>query len=121
MNDVVVVEVGPRDGLQNEPTLVSTADKIELVDQLGAAGLRKIEVTSFVSPKWVPQMADAADVMAGIARKTDVTYAALTPNYWPPKTVLWTKLRYLHLPVKGSHRPTSIARSRKVLSGFNLF
>ena len=52
MNDVVVVEVGPRDGLQNEPTLVSTADKIELVDQLGAAGLRKIEVTSFVSPKW---------------------------------------------------------------------
>lgn len=80
MNDVVVVEVGPRDGLQNEPTLVSTADKIELVDQLGAAGLRKIEVTSFVSPKWVPQMADAADVMAGIARKTDVTYAALTPN-----------------------------------------
>ncbi|MEO1694588.1 MAG: hydroxymethylglutaryl-CoA lyase, partial [Pseudomonadota bacterium] len=74
------VEVGPRDGLQNEATKIATADKIELVDRLSRSGLRKIEVTSFVHPTWVPQMADASDVMAGIARQPGVHYAALTPN-----------------------------------------
>ena len=77
---VTIFEMGPRDGLQNEKTLISTDDKIKLVDMLSDCGFTKIEVTSFVSPKWVPQMADAADVMAGIIRKTDVSYASLTPN-----------------------------------------
>ncbi|MEO1720127.1 MAG: hydroxymethylglutaryl-CoA lyase [Pseudomonadota bacterium] len=77
---VTIFEVGPRDGLQNEPTHIPTADKIALVDLLSATGLRKIEVTSFVHPKWVPQMADAADVLAGITRADNVDYAALTPN-----------------------------------------
>lgn len=77
---VTIHEVGPRDGLQNEATPVATADKIALVDHLAAAGLTEIEVTSFVSPKWVPQLADAAAVMAGIARRPGVRYAALTPN-----------------------------------------
>ena len=77
---VNIVDVGPRDGLQNEKEPVSAADKIALVHRLQDAGLRKIEVTSFVSPKWVPQMADALEVMAGIARKPGVRYSVLTPN-----------------------------------------
>jgi hydroxymethylglutaryl-CoA lyase len=77
---VKLVEVGPRDGLQNEKQPVDTAVKVELVHRLQAAGLTEIEVTSFVSPKWVPQMADNAEVMAGIARKPGVRYAVLTPN-----------------------------------------
>ncbi len=77
---VTVVEVGPRDGLQNEAATVSTADKIAFVDRLSAAGLPVIEVSAFVSPRWVPQMADAADVFSGIARRPGVRYTALVPN-----------------------------------------
>jgi len=77
---VRIVEVGPRDGLQNEKTLVATADKIELIDRLSATGLQSIEATSFVSPKWVPQLADAAEVFAGITRKPGVHYPVLVPN-----------------------------------------
>jgi hydroxymethylglutaryl-CoA lyase len=77
---VTVVEVGPRDGLQNESAHVSTADKVAFVDRLSAAGFSIIEVSAFVSPKWVPQMADAAEVFAGIARRPGVRYAALVPN-----------------------------------------
>ncbi|KGM57841.1 hydroxymethylglutaryl-CoA lyase [Lysobacter arseniciresistens ZS79] len=77
---VRIVEVGPRDGLQNEKTMVSTADKIELVDRLTATGLQSIEATSFVSPKWIPQLADAAEVFAGITRKPGVHYPVLVPN-----------------------------------------
>lgn len=77
---VTVYEVGPRDGLQNEKEIIPVADKIALVDYLSEAGFRKIEVTSFVSPKWVPQLADAAEVLAGIARRPGVVYSALTPN-----------------------------------------
>ena len=81
MSDRVdLFEMGPRDGLQNEKRLIATADKIALVDMLSHAGFRRIEVTSFVSPKWVPQMADAAEVLAGITRAPGVSYAALTPN-----------------------------------------
>lgn len=80
MTQVTVYEVGPRDGLQNEKRIIPTAQKIALVDALSATGLRKIEVTSFVSPKWVPQLADAAEVMAGISRRPGVDYAVLTPN-----------------------------------------
>jgi len=76
-----VVEVGPRDGLQNEPgDIIATETKVELVNRLAEAGLSHIEAASFVSPKWVPQMGDAAAVMAGINKKPGVYYAALTPN-----------------------------------------
>jgi hydroxymethylglutaryl-CoA lyase len=77
---VKLVDVGPRDGLQNEKQPVPAAIKIELVQRLQAAGLKEIEVTSFVSPKWVPQMADNAQVMAGITRIDGVRYSVLTPN-----------------------------------------
>jgi len=77
---VTIVEVGPRDGLQNEAALVSTADKIGFVDRLGAAGLPVIEVSAFVSPRWIPQMADAGEVFAGITRRPGIRYTALVPN-----------------------------------------
>ncbi|APE29613.1 hydroxymethylglutaryl-CoA lyase [Halomonas aestuarii] len=77
---VRLVEVGPRDGLQNEPEPINTATKLELIERLGAAGLTYIEAASFVSPKWVPQMADHREVMQGIRRRKGVTYSALTPN-----------------------------------------
>jgi hydroxymethylglutaryl-CoA lyase len=77
---VRIVEVGPRDGLQNEPRPVSTADKLTLIDVLSDAGLRSIEATAFVSPKWVPQMADHVDVLRGISRRPGMTYPVLVPN-----------------------------------------
>jgi len=77
---VRIVEVGPRDGLQNEPLPLSAATKVELCDRLSATGLRTIEAASFVSPKWVPQMASAAEVMGAIARAEGVSYPALAPN-----------------------------------------
>ncbi len=77
---VKIVEVGPRDGLQNEQQLVPTAVKIELIDRLGMAGLKAIEATAFVSPKWVPQMGDAAEVMANLPRRHGVSYPVLVPN-----------------------------------------
>ncbi len=77
---VTLCDVGPRDGLQNEARPVAAAAKIGLVQRLQAAGLREIEVTSFVSPKWVPQMADNAEVLMGLARPAGVRYAVLTPN-----------------------------------------
>jgi hydroxymethylglutaryl-CoA lyase len=77
---VEIVEVGPRDGLQNEPRFIPTVQKVALVDLLSRAGFRRIEVASFVSPKWVPQMADGADVLGKITRAHAVHYAALTPN-----------------------------------------
>ena len=80
MDYVEIYEVGPRDGLQNETSIIPLAQKVALVDLLSIAGFRRIEVASFVSPKWVPQMADSADVMAAIARVPGVIYAALTPN-----------------------------------------
>jgi hydroxymethylglutaryl-CoA lyase len=79
-NTVEIFEVGPRDGLQNEARLISAQDKIALVDLLSTAGFSRIEVASFVSPKWVPQMATSTDVLAGITRQSGVSYAALTPN-----------------------------------------
>lgn len=80
MTDVTIVEMAPRDGLQNEKMQVPTAQKIALVDLLSQAGFRRIEVASFVSPKWVPQMRDASEVLSGITRQPGVSYAALTPN-----------------------------------------
>jgi hydroxymethylglutaryl-CoA lyase len=75
-----IVDVGPRDGLQNEKQMIPADVKVELVDRLTDAGFGNIEVTSFVSPKWVPQMSDAAEVMARIRRKPGVTYSVLVPN-----------------------------------------
>lgn len=77
---VTICEVGPRDGLQNEPVFVATADKVKLVDLLSLTGLKYIETASFVSPRWVPQMADGGEVLSRIARRDGVVYAALTPN-----------------------------------------
>jgi hydroxymethylglutaryl-CoA lyase len=77
---VSIVEVGPRDGLQNEKGVIALEDKVKLVHALADAGLKRIEAGSFVSPKWVPQMADSADVFAKIDRRSDVVYSALTPN-----------------------------------------
>jgi len=77
---VRIVEVGPRDGLQNEKSIIATAAKIELIDRLSRTGLRSIEATSFVSPSWVPQLADAAEVFSAIERKPGVSYPVLVPN-----------------------------------------
>src|SRR5260221_6167903 len=77
---VTIVEVGPRDGLQNDAARITTADKIAFVDALSEAGHKVIEVSAFVSPKWVPQMADAAELLAGIGRKPGTRYTALVPN-----------------------------------------
>ena len=79
-DQVRLVEVGPRDGLQNEKTLIATADKIELINRLSRTGLRSIEATSFVSPKWIPQLADAAEVFSAIQRLPGVSYPVLVPN-----------------------------------------
>ena len=78
--EVVLTEVGPRDGLQNEPGVVPTADKVSLVSRLAAAGLREIEVTSFVSPKWISALADADAVAGALPRAPGVRYGALVPN-----------------------------------------
>ncbi len=78
--DVVIYEVGPRDGLQNEPDPVPTPSKLSLIERLEAAGLRRIEVTSFVSPRWIPQLADSDALAAAIPESTNVTYSALVPN-----------------------------------------
>jgi hydroxymethylglutaryl-CoA lyase len=88
---VKLVDVGPRDGLQNEKQTVPAAIKIELVHRLQQAGLTEIEVTSFVSPKWVPQMADNAQVMAGIQRQAGVRYSVLTPNMQGYQAAVQTK------------------------------
>ena len=79
-SQVRIVEVGARDGLQNEKTIIPTATKIELIDRLSATGLRTIEATSFVSPQWIPQLADAREVFNGIAKKPGVSYPVLVPN-----------------------------------------
>lgn len=79
-SQVRIVEVGARDGLQNEKTIIPTATKIELIDRLSATGLRTIEATSFVSPQWIPQLADASEVFSGIAKKPGVSYPVLVPN-----------------------------------------
>ena len=78
--DVKIYEVGPRDGLQNEARLIATDDKIAFIDALSATGLPAIEITSFVTPKWIPQLADAAEVARRITRRPGVVYSALVPN-----------------------------------------
>jgi hydroxymethylglutaryl-CoA lyase len=90
-SSVKIVEVGPRDGLQNEKSAVSTQVKIELINRLSAAGAANIEATSFVSPKWVPQLADAAEVMERITRRPGVIYSVLVPNLQGARNALAAK------------------------------
>ena len=78
--EVTLYEVGPRDGLQNESRMISTDDKVRFIDALSETGLRAIEITSFVNPKWIPQLADGSEVSRRIARAPDVVYSALVPN-----------------------------------------
>ena len=92
MSSVKIVEVGPRDGLQNEKSPVPTEVKIDLINRLSAAGVANIEATSFVSPKWVPQLADAAEVMARITRRPGVTYSVLAPNLQGAQKALAAKV-----------------------------
>lgn len=89
---VTIKEVGPRDGLQNEKTAIATEDKIAWINQLSKTGLTYIEITSFVHPKWIPQLADALDVAAGIERAPGVTYAALVPNQKGLENALTTQV-----------------------------
>lgn len=113
-NKVKIVEVAPRDGLQNEKQLVSTQVKAELVNRLSNAGFANIETTSFVSPKWVPQMADNSQVMAAIERRPGIIYSALAPNmqvlmlHWQPEQM---KSSSLVPPAKPFHKLISIAAS----------
>ena len=115
---VKLVDVGPRDGLQNEKQQVPAAIKIELVHRLQAAGLTEIEVTSFVSPKWVPQMGDSTEVMAGIRRKPGVRYSVLTPNLKGFEAALLSRPDEVR-PAKPSARRTSIAALPKALNGLH--
>ncbi len=121
---VQIFEVSPRDGLQNEPRQIDTTDKIHLIDLLGHCGFENIEATSFVSPKWVPQMADAAAVMAGIVPARPATYHALVPNLkgwnlpWMPGLMA---LACLPRRPKDLARRTSIVQSRKAWIAFGPF
>ncbi len=115
-------EVGPRDGLQAEPTVIDTADKIALVNRLSAAGLPRIEVTSFVSPQWLPQMADAEQVMAGIARRPGTRYSVLVPNLVGAERALVTRPDEMTLFVSASetHNQKNVHRTiRESLEGFH--
>ncbi len=85
---VTIVEVGPRDGLQNEPCLLNTTDKVALIDQLSTTGLTRIETTSFVNPKWVPQMTDSKEVYTGIQKHQHISYSALVPNAYGMRQAL---------------------------------
>ena len=106
--DIVVYEVGPRDGLQNEPETVATAAKAELVGRLAAAGLARIEVTSFVSPKWIPQLTDADELCRIVARPPSATYSALVPN-----EAGYERLRSAALPVAAFFVSASESHNRK--------
>jgi hydroxymethylglutaryl-CoA lyase len=106
--DVVVYEVGPRDGLQNEPETVPTERKAELIQRLASAGLARIEITSFVSPKWIPQLADADELCARVARPPSATFSALVPN-----EAGYERFRAARLPVAAFFVSASETHNRK--------
>ncbi len=115
---VTIVEVGPRDGLQNEKTPVSVETKVQFINMLAASGLKVIEAGAFVSPKWVPQMADSAAVYAGIYKSGDIRFPMLVPNEQGMQTAVAAGVRevaVLQQLQKVSARRTSIAASMKVL------
>ncbi|HZG14599.1 MAG TPA: hydroxymethylglutaryl-CoA lyase [Candidatus Bathyarchaeia archaeon] len=111
--EVKIVEVGPRDGLQNEKEIVPTAVKIELINKLGASGLRYIEASSFVNPKWIPQLADAVEVLNGIEQRPDVCYSALVPNLRGLERVKETRLQQIavFMSASESHNQKNINKS----------
>jgi HMGL-like len=111
--EVTICEVSPRDGLQNEPIFVPTSDKVRLIDLLSASGIRYIEAASFVSPKWVPQMADGKEVLAGITRRNGVVYSALSRTN---RTVRFMYHMNCPLLLCPADRP---ARSRRRLEGWS--
>mgnify|MGYP001770541398 FL=1 len=112
-NHVTIKEVGPRDGLQNEKTAIATEDKIAWINQLSKTGLTYIEITSFVHPKWIPQLADALDVAAGIERAPGVTYAALVPNQKGLENALTTQVDEISVFMSASetHNQKNINKS----------
>jgi len=120
---VTVIEVGPRDGFQNEPGFVPTEQKIQIIDRLSETGLRKIEATAFVHPKAIPQLADAAEVMAGIRRREGVSYIALIPNVKGVERALQAGVKEVTLIVSASESHNrnnvnmSIAESLEALRG----
>ena len=121
--NITLVDVGPRDGLQNEAEPISVDTRVELVNLLAEAGVPVVETGSFVSPKWVPQMASSEEVFAGIQRKPGTRYAALTPNlawalnaHWQPGL---TKSRCSPPPPKASARKTSTAVSPRACSALS--
>ena len=119
---VRLVEVGPRDGLQNEKAEVPTAVKLELIERLADAGLPAVEATAFVSPKWVPQMADHTEVLERIRRKPGVSYPVLTPNlkgFEAARAAGATEVAIFGAASSPSRRRTSTARSRNRSSGLN--
>lgn len=112
-NHVTIKEVGPRDGLQNEKTAIATEDKIAWINQLSKTGLTYIEITSFVHPKWIPQLADALEVAAGIERAPGVTYAALVPNQKGLENALTTQVDEISVFMSASetHNQKNINKS----------
>ena len=113
MDKVQIVEVGPRDGLQNEKEIVPVAAKIQLIDKLVAAGLKRVEASSFVNPRWIPQLADAEEVLQGIARPADVTFSALVPNLRGLERAAASGLREvaLFMSASESHNQKNINKS----------
>jgi len=107
-DEVTLYEVGPRDGLQNEPDDVPTDAKVELIDRLGRAGLRRIEVTSFVSPRWIPQLADGDETARRVPRREGLVYSALVPNQ-----AGWERFREADLPVAAFFVSASETHNRK--------
>ncbi|MCX5744864.1 MAG: hydroxymethylglutaryl-CoA lyase [Proteobacteria bacterium] len=119
---VTIYEVGPRDGLQNEARQVPTSDKIRFIDALVAAGIRDIEITSFVSPKWIPQLADAAEVSRGVARPTGVRMSALVPNRRGLDTALASGMKEIAVFMSASetHNKKNVNRTiRETLAAFD--
>ncbi len=118
---VTIVEVGPRDGFQNEPGFIPTEQKIKIIDQLSETGIQRIEVTSFVHPKAIPQLADAAEVVAGIKRKDGIRYMALIPNVKGVERALEAGIKEINLVVSASESHNrnnvnmSVAESLKTL------
>lgn len=110
---VAICEVGPRDGLQNEAVNVPTADKIRLIEALAEAGIRRMEATSFVAPRWIPNLADAGEVLAGVRRQPGVTYAALVPNVKGLERALAAKLdeAVIFLSASETHSQRNINKS----------
>lgn len=110
---VTIYEVGPRDGLQNEARLVPTADKVALIDQLSRTGLPAVEITSFVSPKWIPQLADATEVARRVTRQPGVRYSALVPNRKGLETALGAGMREIavFLSASETHNKRNVNKS----------